>query len=242
MAKGKSNKRYAALVAVLLLYVVIFVMLSLDWLCGDGALLEPAERGRFFDSFSPVHILWGVWLVDTLARCFRFPGARVAFSKHMITAAAPERGSEEDIRLRALRHRGLVRSLATLGLLWLPVAAAIALLLALDVVSGDEALLASAALFVADSVCVLFFCPFRTVQRNRCCADCLIANFDRIMIFLPMAFTGSFFFISLTVAAAFPAAVWCVALARHPERFFPETSHALRCASCSERACRHRIF
>ena len=51
--------------------------------------------------------------------------------------------------------------------------------------------------YVCDLICVLIWCPFRLLMRNRCCTTCRIFNWDHLMMFAPMLFVRSFYAQSL---------------------------------------------
>lgn len=236
-----TDRKYAHLIVRFVFRVSIFAAIFICWLNGKREAFAVTERGRFFSGFSLLHILWGIWFVGTLLRFFKYQGSRICFSKYLTPAIAPEPGSTADLHMRASLRRGVRRSLIAIFSIWFPVGAALAVLFATGVADSVIALISVSALFIADLICVLFFCPFRLMMGNKCCADCLIANTDRIMIFLPAAFTGSFFFVSLAIPSVILTAVWFVTLARHPERFFPSSSSVLRCSQCEHRSCRARI-
>ena len=236
-----SDKKYAMLLIRFLFRVAVFATLLTVWLNGKREAFAVTERGKFLSEFSSLHILWAIWLVGTLLRFFKYSGSRICFSKYLIPATAPEKGSPAYERMHTQLRRGIRRAAVSIFCIWFPVGGAIAILFALGVASPAIALLSVSALFIADLICVLFFCPFRLVMGNKCCADCLIANTDRIMIFLPAAFTGSFFFVSLAIPAVILTVVWFVTIARHPERFFPFCSDILKCSQCEHRSCRARI-
>lgn len=236
-----SDRKYAVLLLRFIFRVSVFVAIFICWLNGKREAFAVTERGKFFSGFSPLHILWVIWFVGTLLRFFKYQGSRICFSKYLTPAIAPEKGSPADLHMRASLRRGVRRSIIAIFSIWFPVGAALAVLFATGIADSAIALLVVAALLIADLICVLFFCPFRLVMGNKCCADCLIANTDRIMIFLPAAFTGSFFFVSLAIPSVILTVAWFVTLALHPERFFPSSSAVLRCSQCEHRSCRARI-
>ena len=48
----------------------------------------------------------------------------------------------------------------------------------------------SVLFYVCDLICVLIWCPFRLIMKNRCCTTCRIFNWDHLMMFSPLIFVG----------------------------------------------------
>ena len=55
----------------------------------------------------------------------------------------------------------------------------------------------SVLFYVCDLICVLIWCPFRLIMKNRCCTTCRIFNWDHLMMFSPLIFLDGFFTRSL---------------------------------------------
>ena len=88
---------------------------------------------------------------------------------------------------------------------------------------------------MCDLICVLIWCPFRLIMKNRCCTTCRIFNWDHLMMFSPLIFMGGFFASSLVILSAVAWLVWelCVfgiiptlhcSAANVPTSFVPSTA------------------
>ena len=95
----------------------------------------------------------------------------------------------------------------------------------------------STLFYVCDLICVLIWCPFRLIMKNKCCTTCRIFNWDHLMMFSPLIFCGGFFAISLVVTAFLAWLVWELCILIYPERFSEMTNVALRCSNCTDKLC-----
>ena len=91
--------------------------------------------------------------------------------------------------------------------------------------------------YVCDLICVLIWCPFRLMMKNRCCTTCRIFNWDHLMMFSPMIFIPSFYAWSLFGMSLVVFLIWEVCILVHPERFWDKTNAALQCANCTDKLC-----
>ena len=91
--------------------------------------------------------------------------------------------------------------------------------------------------YVCDLICVLIWCPFRLLMKNKCCTTCRIFNWDHLMMFSPLIFMGGFYSISLVVMAFLAWLVWELCVLIYPERFSEMTNVALRCSKCTDKLC-----
>jgi hypothetical protein len=95
----------------------------------------------------------------------------------------------------------------------------------------------SVLFYVCDLICVLIWCPFRLMMKNKCCTTCRIFNWDHLMMFSPLIFCGGFFAISLVVIAFLAWLIWELCILFYPERFSEMTNVALRCSNCTDKLC-----
>ena len=91
--------------------------------------------------------------------------------------------------------------------------------------------------YVCDLICVLIWCPFRLIMKNRCCTTCRIFNWDHFMMFSPLIFVGGFYCWSLFGLSLLALIVWEVCVLMYPERFWEVSNLALRCSECSDKLC-----
>lgn len=92
---------------------------------------------------------------------------------------------------------------------------------------------------LGDYICVLFWCPFRTIfLKNKCCTTCRITNWDRLMkfwilLFIPHIVSYVLFAIGLLIFVH-----WEITIYKHPERFYASSNELLRCYHCEESLCK----
>ncbi len=122
-------------------------------------------------------------------------------------------------------------------LLWCALVAALGVLYRLGVISTEALFLSSVLFYVCDLICVLIWCPFRLIMKNRCCTTCRIFNWDHLMMFSPLVFIPGFFTLSLVGMAALAWLVWELCVALYPERFWEHSNAALQCTACTDKLC-----
>ena len=106
-----------------------------------------------------------------------------------------------------------------------------------DVINQIGLFIISVFFYVCDLICVLVWCPFRLIMKNKCCTTCRIFNWDHLMMFSPLIFCGGFFAISLVIIAFLAWLIWELSILRYPERFAEMTNIALRCSKCTDKLC-----
>ena len=95
----------------------------------------------------------------------------------------------------------------------------------------------SVIFYVCDLICVLIWCPFRLIMKNKCCTTCRIFNWDHLMMFSPMVFMGGFYAISLFALSVLAFLVWELCVMLYPERFWERSNAALKCSECTDKLC-----
>jgi len=224
-------------------YFVRLVGRCMTFLAGIVMLLtapeefEILEGGNFFKRFSVLHILWGVWVFDMIEQL-------VPVKKHVPLGsqklfAMRFKPLLEKINAQALKQYivNTTRSAFWVMLLWCMLIAAIGWLHAIKILNHAALLLISVAFYVCDLICVLIWCPFRLIMKNKCCTTCRIFNWDHMMMFSPLIFVGGFYSVSLVAMAAAALIVWEACVALYPERFWEQTNGALKCANCTDKLC-----
>ena len=91
--------------------------------------------------------------------------------------------------------------------------------------------------YVCDLICVLIWCPFRLIMKNRFCTTCRIFNWDHFMMFSPLVFVGGFYSWSLFGLSLLALIVWEACVFMYPERFWEVSNLSLRCSECSDKLC-----
>ena len=192
---------------------------------------------NFFERFSLLHLLWGVWVLDMIYQLIPVKrkislGSQKVFRQRF-------RPIREKINYQALRSYivSTTKAAYKVFLLWCALGAAIGGLYYAGIIRRTALFMISVAFYVCDLICVLIWCPFRLMMKNRCCTTCRIFNWDHLMMFTPMLFIPSFYSWSLFLLSL---AVWCVwelCVLIYPERFWEFSNEALKCVNCTDKLC-----
>lgn len=230
---SKIRKAYIARLVgrciVFVIAVVLYILKpeSMNVLHGDN----------FFREFSPLHILWLIWLIDMIHQLVpvkeHIPlGSQKLFKQRF-------KPIREKINYQSLRAYVIstTKSAYKVFILWSALILVLGGLYHLGILTAEHLFLVSVAFYVCDLICVLIWCPFRLIMKNRCCTTCRIFNWDHLMMFTPMLFVNSFYSISLLVLAFAVWVVWELCVMMYPERFWEQTNEALKCSECTDKLC-----
>ena len=192
---------------------------------------------NFFREFSVLHILWAVWIADMFLQIIpvknKIPlGSQKLFANRF-------KPIRERINYKSLRGYILTTTKAAykVFVLWCALIAVIGILYYNGIISKQGLFMISVAFYACDLICVLIWCPFRLIMRNRCCTTCRIFNWDHLMMFSPLIFIGGFYAISLLIPAVLAWLVWELCVMLYPERFWDRTNAALKCSECTDKLC-----
>ncbi len=210
--------------------------------CGGLCLFAPEQFGvlegwRFFEEFSLLHLLWFIWMIDMLEQLL--PINKKLSLGSMKLFRNRFRPIREKMHPAALKQYILstTKSAFWVLLLWAVLIACISVLYWKGIFSRTAVFMISVLFYVCDLICVLIWCPFRLIMKNRCCTTCRIFNWDHMMMFTPMLLVDGFYSLSLLAAAAAVWLVWEAAVLLFPERFWEQTNAALQCAQCTDKLC-----
>ena len=211
-------------------------------LCAALALFAPEEFAilegmNFFRRFSLLHLLWAVWVGDMVLQIIPIRNKVPLGSQKLF--ANRFRPIRDKINYEALRSYIVTTTRAAykVFLLWWTLIGAIGLLYSWDIIGKTGLFLICVVFYVCDLICVLIWCPFRLMMKNRCCTTCRIFNWDHLMMFSPMLFMGGFYGISLLVLAIAAWLVWELCVMMYPERFWDKSNLALKCSECTDKLC-----
>ena len=195
------------------------------------------EGLNFFRMFSPLHLLWIIWVIDMVLQIIpirnRVPlGSQKLFANRF-------RPIREKINYEALRSCivSTTKAAYKVFLLWCMLIAVIGVLYCSGVIDKAVLFMISVLFYVCDLICVLIWCPFRLIMKNRCCTTCRIFNWDHLMMFSPLIFMGGFFAHSLVLMSAAAWLVWELCVMMYPERFWDHSNAALQCSECTDKLC-----
>ena len=211
-------------------------------LCAALALFAPEEFAilegmNFFRRSSLLHLLWAVWVGDMVLQIIPIRNKVPLGSQKLF--ANRFRPIRDKINYEALRSYIVTTTRAAykVFLLWWTLIGAIGLLYSWDIIGKTGLFFISVVFYVCDLICVLIWCPFRLMMKNRCCTTCRIFNWDHLMMFSPMLFMGGFYGISLLVLAIAAWLVWELCVMMYPERFWDKSNLALKCSECTDQLC-----
>ena len=199
--------------------------------------MEILYGAEFFKRFSVLQLLWLLWIVDMIEQLFplrkKIPlGSQKLFKLRF-------RPVRERVDREAIRRYVVTTTKAAykVMLLWVALLAVIGGLYFGGLITRSVLFLISVAFYVCDLICVLIWCPFRLMMRNRCCTTCRIFNWDHLMMFTPMMFINSFYSISLLLIALVVWGMWELCVLLYPERFWEKSNEALKCSACTDKLC-----
>lgn len=216
----------------LLVFITAIVLYSVnrDWLDFTS------EWTR--EHFAPTHLLWLVLMIEIFMQLNPYSkvskGCLKQFPSHY---KAPEGGyDKEELKCQVReRNKGALKVL----IVWILVNSIFAALYFLGILDVPEMLLLSLFYYVADLICVIFYCPFQQLMmKNRCCVSCRIFAWGIPMMLTPMFCIISFYSTTLSIMAIFVTLMWEIMYHRHPERFFEISNVNLRCANCKDKMCK----
>lgn len=196
-----------------------------------------AKGMNFFDRPSLLHILWGIWMWDMLLQLIPVKahisiGSQKVFSNLF-------RPIKDKINKKNLKKyiADTTRAAYKVMVLWIILIVLISGLYAGKIIDTGAMVLISVVFYVCDLICVLIWCPFRLIMKNKCCTTCRIFNWDHLMMFSHLICVNSFFSWSLFIFSAVIWIVWEVCVFTYPERFWENSNMALQCSECTDKLC-----
>lgn len=215
---------------------IIFILCIWAWLVKPDIYFV-LNGMNFFKTLSPLHLLWAIWVVDMFLQIVpiknKVPvGSQKLFANHF-------RPIRDKINHEPLRSYIVATTKAAykVFILWCLLIVGIGLLYYWGIIDKIALFMISVLFYVCDLICVLIWCPFRLIMKNRCCTTCRIFNWDHLMMFSPLIFTNGFFTVSLVMMSVAAWLVWELCVMMYPERFWDHSNAALQCAECTDRLC-----
>ena len=211
-------------------------------LCTALLIKKPEEYDilqgmNFFAGFSPLHLLWAVWIIDMLAQLFPIEkhislGSMKLFRQRFQPVS-------ETIDRQALKRYiiSTTRAAILVMVLWCALIAAIGCMHHAGLLTDTMLFMIAIVFYICDLICVLIWCPFRLMMKTRCCTTCRIFNWDHLMMFSPLVFIRGFYPLSLFAMSLIVFIVWECSIWVHPEHFFEHSNAALQCANCTDKLC-----
>jgi len=228
-----TRKRYFARLVGRCLVLVVCVIVCFKWPQMFGIL----DGLNFFKELSPMHLLWGIWVIDMILQIIPIKN-KVALGSQKLFANR-FRPIRDKVNYKVLKEYvvSTTKSAYKVFIIWGLLIAALGVLYYFGIINKMHLFMISVVFYVCDLICVLIWCPFRLIMKNKCCTTCRIFNWDHIMMFSPLIFVGGFFAWSLVVMAALAWLVWEACIIIYPERFWEGTNMALKCSECTDKLC-----
>ncbi len=201
--------------------------------------LQVLEGWNFFHMLTPLHLLWVLWVLDMLWQLIPVKnkialGSQKLFQFRFIPSEDLKRINYKNLRDYIIRT---TKQAYKVMLLWAAAIVFLTLLRYFNIISDTYLFLFTVTFYVCDLICVLIWCPFRLILKNRCCTTCRIFNWDHLMMFTPMLFVRGFYSLSLLLMSILVWLIWELAVMMYPERFSEITNEALRCSNCTDKLC-----
>ncbi|MBO5341919.1 MAG: hypothetical protein J6A73_04430 [Lachnospiraceae bacterium] len=223
------NFKFAFRLCVFITAVVLY-FINKEWLNFTGEFYK--------NHIAPMHIVWLILMVEIFMQlnpCSKVSkGCLKQFPSHY---KAPEGGYDREELKRQVRYKdkGAIKVL----IVWVLFNAIFATLYFMGILGVPEMVLLSLFYYVADLICVIFYCPFQHLfMKNRCCVTCRIFAWGIPMMLTPMFWILSFYSTSLSVMAIIATVMWEIVYHRHPERFLEISNASLQCVNCKDKMCK----
>lgn len=229
---SKTRKKY-----FIRLFGRIVIFIACLIMCFKPQFYGILEGMNFFNGFHILHLLWLVWVFDMILQIIPIKNKLALGSQKLF--ANRFQPIREKINYKALTNyiKKTTASAYKVFIIWVLLNAVIGVLYYSNIINKILLFMFSVFFYVCDLICVLIWCPFRLIMKNKCCTTCRIFNWDHLMMFSPLIFCGGFFAISLIVMAFLSWFIWEICILLYPERFSKMTNIALRCTNCTDKLC-----
>lgn len=203
----------------------------------DKEQFDVAKGWNFFHSLSLMHLLWGIWLWDMILQLMPVK-AHISIGSQKIFESL-FRPIKEKINHQNLKKyiKDTTAAAYEVMVIWVALTVVLSLLHVTGIIDTGLMILISIFFYVCDLICVLIWCPFRLIMKNKCCTTCRIFNWDHLMMFLPIVAVNSFYSWSLVVFSFIIWLIWELCVFIYPERFWENSNMALKCSECTDKLC-----
>lgn len=230
---SRIRKKYMFRLGVRFVVLAVCIYLALFDTSGFFVL----EGMNFFNGLSVYHLLWFLWMFDMFLQLVPVKdkialGSQKLFKQHF-------KPIREKINYTALKEYVVSTTKAAykIFIIWAVVILFVGSLYFGRIIGNIGLFMFSVVFYVCDLICVLVWCPFRLILKNKCCTTCRIFNWDHLMMFSPMIFIKGFYSLSLVFMAFIVWLVWELCVCIYPERFWEYSNAALKCSECTDKLC-----
>ncbi len=216
--------------------IVVFLLAILLYLL-DRDAFHIADGRNFFHGFSPLHLLWAIWMWDMALQLIPVK-AHISIGSQKVFESL-FRPIKEKVNYKSLKRYIKDTTAAAYKVMgiWLALTGAVSVLYLRGILDTGMMILLATFFYVCDLICVLIWCPFRFIMKNKCCTTCRIFNWDHFMMFLPIVAVNSFYSWSLVLFSFLIWLVWELCVIIYPERFWENSNMALQCSACTDKLC-----
>lgn len=218
--------------------IVIFIICSI--LCYvKPESYEILNGMNFFKEISPFHLLWLIWIFDMLWQIVPAnEELKISIGSQKLFASRFKPIREKISKEKLKNHiANITKSAYMVFVIWGILTAIIGGLYYFGIINKMCVFMISVFFYVCDLICVLIWCPFRLIMKNKCCITCRIFNWDHLMMFIPLIFIGGFYGLTLVAFSILTWGVWELCILLYPERFTEKTNAALKCSNCTDKLC-----
>jgi hypothetical protein len=206
-------------------------------MCFKPEIFNILNGMNFFKKFHILHILWIIWIFDMILQIIPLKNKVALGSQKLFANRFKE--IKDKVNYKALKKyiKFTTAKAYKVMIIWILLIASIGMLYYFNIINKVWLFMITVFFYVCDLICVLIWCPFRLIMKNKCCTTCRIFNWDHLMMFSPLIFCGGFYCLSLVVMAILAWLVWELCVLIYPKRFSEMTNEALRCTNCTDKLC-----
>lgn len=203
----------------------------------DKSVFDVAKGFNFFKEFSVLHILFAIWIYDMILQLIPVK-AHISIGSQKVFSSLFKPIKEKINYNNLKKHiKDTTASAYMVMIIWVALTVLISALHISGKIDVGKMILISVFFYVCDLICVLIWCPFRLIMKNKCCTTCRIFNWDHLMMFLPIVSVNSFFSWTLVCFSFAIFVVWELCVFTYPERFWENSNMALKCSECTDKLC-----
>ena len=219
------------------LYIRIIIFIACLCMCFKPEIFNILNGMNFFKKFHILHILWIIWIFDMILQIIPLKNKVALGSQKLFANRFKE--IKDKVNYKALKKyiKFTTAKAYKVMIIWILLIASIGMLYYFNIINKVWLFMITVFFYVCDLICVLIWCPFRLIMKNKCCTTCRIFNWDHLMMFSPLIFCGGFYCLSLVVMAILAWLVWELCVLIYPKRFSEMTNEALRCSNCTDKLC-----
>ena len=230
---SKTRKTYFLRLAGRL---IVFIFACLMYVINREEFII-ADSWNFFGRFSFLHILWAIWMWDMLLQLMPVK-AYISIGSQKIFASLFRPVKEKIDYSNLKKHiKETTASAYIVMVIWVLLTVIMSILHLKEIIDAGLMILIATFFYVCDLICVLIWCPFRLIMKNKCCTTCRIFNWDHLMMFLPIVAVNSFYSWSLVVLSFIIWIIWEICVIVYPERFWEKSNMSLKCSECTDKLC-----